>query len=131
MVAFIVGFGVAVITSPAWYQYITGERNTIKEISLPREKVDNVLLYGGLENGFIVGKVFNRNPHTTITKITIEVIPKDKQNIFLEFIPRFFNINLVAKPRTMSHRFKVETGALNPESFSLKISEAEGWSVNE
>jgi len=97
-----------------------------KAITLEKHQKDELFLYAELKNGYITGKLFNQNPNITVTQITIEAIPKDKNNPFGKYTPRFFNVNLIAKPRIMSFPFEVETGALNPKTHSLQISDAKG-----
>jgi hypothetical protein len=74
-----------------------------------------------------VGKVFNQNSDVTVNTITVEVAPKDEKNIFNQFAPRFFNVSVLAKPNSMSAEFRVETGLLNPEFHSLRVSKAAGF----
>lgn len=96
-------------------------------MSLSVEQIDEIILYGNFTGSSYVGKIFNKIPNIVITQITIEAVPQDEENIFNKYSPRFFNVNLNVMPRIMSSEFKIDTGALNPEFHTAKISEAKGY----
>ena len=95
-------------------------------IPLSAAQLNEIILYGNFTGSTYVGKVFNKNKDIVITQMTIEAVPKDENNPFNKYSPRFFNVNLVLKPRVMSNEFVIDTGALNPEFHTAKISEAKG-----
>lgn len=127
MVGIVLGAGAAVGTSPYWFHYLLNNYSQPKTVSLTQPQTGNVLLYAELKNGFLIGKVFNQNPEVTVTQVTVEAPPKDKKNPYNQFAPRFFNVDVIARPRAMSSEFKIETGALNPEFHSLQVSGARGF----
>ena len=96
---------------------------------LENSQLDQLFLYGEFTGNFYVGKIFNQNKNIVISQITIESIPKNEKNVFNEFTPRFFNADITCKPRTMSKEFKIETGVLNPDFHTPKISEAKGYEI--
>ena len=89
-------------------------------------QVEKVLLYAALKDGQLIGTYFNRNPDVTVTQITVEAVPRDEGNPFNKFAPRFFNVSAIARPNSMSTDFRVETGVLNPESHTLRVTEGKG-----
>ena len=102
---------------------------TIKQkqpVELSGENVSRLVLYAQLKDGYLEGTFFNQTADLHIVRITVESVPKDEANPFNKYAPKLFNINADARPRTMSAPFRVETGALNPEFYSLKIIEAQG-----
>lgn len=98
-----------------------------KSIPLSNAQLNEIILYGNFTGSAYIGKLFNKNNDIVITQITIEAVPKDENNPFNKFSPRLFNVNLVLKPRVMSNEFEIDTGALNPEFHTAKISEAKGY----
>lgn len=96
-------------------------------IPLSAVQLNEIILYGNFTGSAYVGKAFNKNNDIVITQITIEAVPKDENNPFNKYSPRFFNVNLVLQPRDMSDEFEIDTGALNPEFHTAKISEAKGY----
>lgn len=94
--------------------------------ALPKSQLSEVLLYAELKDGAVSGKVFNRLPDTVLTRVTVELVPKDEKNPFNAFGPRFVEIPVVAQPRSMSPAFVAETGALDPSFHTLRVAEAEG-----
>jgi hypothetical protein len=101
---------------------------SLPRVSLTRPQAENLLLYTELKDGVLRGTFFNQNADITVTQVTVEVVPKDEKNHFNKYSPRFFNIEAIAKPRTMSSEFMVETGPLNPAFHSVRVSEASGHS---
>ena len=125
------GAGAAVSTSPVWFHHLFNAGASFKSLPLSQPQVDNLVLYAELNEGFLVGKFFNRNSDVTVDKITVEAVPKDEKNFFYQFTPRFVNVSVVAKPNTMSAEFRVETGLLNPEFHSLRVSKAARFNEGE
>lgn len=134
----IVAYGV-LLARPSWVQHIsqapvgpsaTPIRPSAAPVIQPKapERLtpDNIILYCYLHDGVISGKYFNQNADTTVTQITIEAVPKDKDNYFNQFSPHLFNVNVSALPRSMSPEFSVETGRLNPEFHTLRVAEVKG-----
>lgn len=107
------------------FSYAQEKKNI--SMSLSVEQIDEIILYGNFTGSSYVGKIFNKIPNIVITQITIEAVPQDEENIFNKYSPRFFNVNLNVMPRIMSSEFKIDTGALNPEFHTAKISEAKGY----
>jgi hypothetical protein len=100
-----------------------------KPVRLSAEEVERVLLYATLKDGYLEGTFFNQNPDLQVTQITVETVPKDEANPFNKFSPRLFNVVAIAKPRTMSRPFRVETGLLNPEFHTLRVVEGQGTAL--
>ena len=122
--AFVLGVFVAASAAflhPAWFA-----RQSAETASLSPAEVSHVLLYAALKDGTLSGRFFNENAEITVTQITVEAVPKEEANPFNKFAPRFFNVNASARPRSMSGQFRVETGALNPNFHTLRITEAKG-----
>ena len=126
IIGFVLGVLAAMASSSYWLHYLLNNHIQPQSIALEESQNKNILLYAELKNGFLIGKYFNKNPEIIVTQITIEAVPKDEKNSFNQFTPRFFNIDAIAMPRTMSPDFKVETGILNPAFHTLQVSEARG-----
>jgi hypothetical protein len=116
--------GAAVSMSPVWFHHLFNAGASSKSLPLSQPQVDYLVLYAELNDGFLVGKFFNRDSDVTVNKITVEAAPKDEKNVFKQFAPASFNVSAVAKPKTMSCEFRVETGLINPEFHSLRGLEA-------
>ena len=91
------GAGAAVSTSPVWFRHLFNASASSKSLPLSKPQVENLVLYAGLNDGFLVGKFFNRSSDVTVNKTTVEAVPKDEKNFFNQFNPRFFDVRAVAK----------------------------------
>lgn len=98
------------------------EQNKIVNCNL-----DHLILYANYRDGFLIGTIFNKDQIATITHITVEIVPADETNPFNKFSPRFLAIEVIARPNSMSSEFRVETGLLNPDFHSFRISHASGF----
>jgi hypothetical protein len=81
------GAGAAVSTSPVWFHHLFNAGALFKSLPFSQPQVDNLVLYAELNEGFLVGKSFNRNSDVTVDKITVEAVPKDEKNFFNQFTP--------------------------------------------
>jgi hypothetical protein len=131
VVAFLLGLAVAIATTILRPSLLSRESTPPPNSALSPTQVEKLMLYAALNDGQLSGKFFNQNADITITQITIEAAPKDEGNPFNKFAPRFFNVIALAPPRTMSSEFRVETGALNPDFHTLRVTEAKGVSLRE
>ena len=119
LLALVIGFAIGVLVRQWNYPP--------KAVKLRPDQLAAILLYAEARDGFIVGKVFNQLPDIVLTDITIEARPADEKNPFNQGSPRYFNARLKAPPRSMSNKFRVETGALNPAFHTLHVTESKGY----
>lgn len=129
--AFLLGLAVAVAVAVLRPGLLSRESRPPPSNALSPNQVEKLMLYATLKDGQLSGKIFNQNADVTVTKITVEAVPKDEGNPFNKFSPRFFDVDALAKPRTMSSEFRVETCALNPDPRTLRVTEAKAVSLRE
>jgi hypothetical protein len=79
--------GAAVSMSPVWFHHLFNAGASSKSLPLSQPQVDYLVLYAELNDGFLVGKFFNRDSDVTVNKITVEAAPKDEKNVFKQFAP--------------------------------------------
>lgn len=114
----------ALLWRPAWFGPQRAPAS--RPAPLAKPEVDHVLLYAVLKDGELSGRFFNQNTDITVTEITVAAVPKEEINPLHKFPPHLFRVTSTARPLSMSGEFRVATGALYPDFYSIGLAAAQG-----